>query len=200
MRNDLVEFRKYYWVRAMRRIKNSIFLVVMLIIFGLTGCRSDRDWRTASREPAGILPDPRASHEAVLSVLGANAWSWRGWFAIHTWIATKKTGESVYTVYDVVGWRGGHGRSVLGIRKGIPDRYWYGSRPKLIQLKKGKGVDELIDKVDKAAKAYPWKNNYKAFPGPNSNTFTAWVGLQVPELEMDLPLSAIGSGYADKKP
>ena len=29
------------------------------------------------------------------------------------------------------------------------------------------------------------------------NTFTAWVARQVPELELDLPLRAIGSGYVD---
>lgn len=180
--------------------KSAVFLVAILIIFGLAWSNLDKDWRTASREPAGILPDPKTSHEAVLSVLGADAWSWRGWFAIHTWIAAKKTGENVYTIYDVVGWRGRHGNSVLGIHQGIGDRYWYGSKPKLIQLKTGKGVDELIDKVDKAARAYPWKYKYKAFPGPNSNTFTAWVGLQVPELGMDLPFTAIGSGYADNAP
>ncbi|MCG8553609.1 MAG: DUF3750 domain-containing protein [Desulfobacterales bacterium] len=179
--------------------KYGIFLVFLLTFSAIAGCNSDKDWRTASREPAQILPDPKMSHEAVLAVLGAKAWGWRGWFAIHTWIAVKKTGETAYTVYDVVGWRGRHGRSVLGIYEDIPDRYWYGSKPKLIQFKKGKGVDALIDKVDKAARAYPWKNRYKAFPGPNSNTFTAWVGLQVPELQMDLPFSAIGNGYADKK-
>jgi hypothetical protein len=180
--------------------KISIFLVILLILFGLAWSNLDKDWRTASREPAGILPDPKTSREAVLSVLGANAWSWRGWFAIHTWIATKKTGEDAYTIYDVVGWRGHHGNSVLGIHKGIGDRYWYGSKPELIQLKRGEGVDALIDKVDKAARAYPWKYEYKAFPGPNSNTFTAWVSLQVSELGMDLPFTAIGRGYADKAP
>ena len=60
------------------------------------------------------------------------------------------------------------------------------------------GVDELIDAVDKAARAYPWKATYKVFPGPNSNTFTAWVGRQVPELKLNLPFSAIGSGYASQ--
>jgi len=44
---------------------------------------------------------------------------------------------------------------------------------------------------------YPWKTTYKAFPGPNSNTFTAWIAKQVPELELDLPFSAIGSGYVE---
>jgi hypothetical protein len=59
------------------------------------------------------------------------------------------------------------------------------------------GVDKLIDAVDKAAHAYPWKMTYKAFPGPNSNTFTAWIAEQIPELELVLPFSAIGSGYAN---
>ena len=58
-------------------------------------------------------------------------------------------------------------------------------------------MDEVIDAVDRAAHAYPWKTTYKLFPGPNSNTFTAWIAKQVPELELDLPFSAIGSGYVN---
>ena len=53
--------------------------------------------------------------------------------------------------------------------------------------------------MDRAAKSYPWATEYKAFPGPNSNTFVAWIGRQVPQLGLDLPLSAIGSSYADSK-
>jgi len=56
----------------------------------------------------------------------------------------------------------------------------------------------LIDAVDAAARAYPWKKTYQAFPGPNSNTFTAWVAQQVPALELELPFAAIGSGYVDQ--
>ena len=48
------------------------------------------------------------------------------------------------------------------------------------------GVDDLIDAVDKAADVYPWEMTYKAFTGPNSNTFTAWNTQQVPELKLDL--------------
>jgi hypothetical protein len=33
------------------------------------------------------------------------------------------------------------------------------------------------------------------WPGPNSNTFTAWVARAVPELEVDLPPTAIGKDY-----
>ena len=163
----------------------------------VSSCSSGKDWRTASRKSAGIAPDPSVTNEAVLQVYGADAWGWRGWFAIHTWIAAKKTGATSYTVYDVVGWRNHHGQPVLRIAKDIPDRYWYGEKPRILKEHRGSGVDELIDRVDKAAHAYPWKTTYKAFPGPNSNTFTAWIAKQVPELELDLPYAAIGSGYTD---
>jgi len=169
-----------------------------LVAFVVAGCSSGKDWRTASRESAGIAPDPSLTKEAVLQVYGADAWSWRGWFAIHTWIAAKRTGETSYRVYDVVGWRGYRGQPVMQIARDFPDRYWFGEKPVILKEHRGAGVDELIDAVDRAARAYPWKTTYKVFPGPNSNTFTGWVARQVPELELDLPLSAIGSGYQSK--
>lgn len=171
----------------------SVSLVVVLIL----SCSSGKSFRTASRESAGIAPDPLTTNEAVFHVYGANAWGWRGWFSIHTWIAVKRTNETYYTVYDVVGWRGRRGQPVMRITKDVPDRYWYGEKPRLLKEHIGKGVDDLIDAVDKAAHDYPWKTTYKAFPGPNSNTFIAWIGKQVPELELDLPFFAIGSGYVD---
>ena len=176
-------------------ILKTLLIVFVTGIF-LFSCSSHSDWRTASRESAGIAPDPEATNEAVLHVYGADTWGWRGWFAIHTWIAAKRADETEYTVYDVVGWRGRFGSQVLGIAKGIPDRYWYGERPRLLKEHRGVGVEKLIDAVDRAARNYPWKETYKAFPGPNSNTFTAWVARQVPELKLRLPFSAIGSGYA----
>ena len=180
-----------------QNIFNSLVLLVAL--FGLYGCSTNDDWRTASRESAGIAPDPAVTNEAVLQVYGASAWSWRGWVAIHTWIAAKHTGERAYKVYDVVGWRAHYGGPVMRVRQGVPDRFWFGAKPELIKEHRGADVDKLIDAVDQAAENYPWKATYKVFPGPNSNTFTAWIGKQVPELELNLPFSAIGSSYADSQ-
>lgn len=178
---------------------NTIKLILAFVLAGLllSNCSSGKDWRTASRRSAGIAPDPSVTREAVLQVYGASAWGWRGWFAIHTWIAAKRTNETSYTVYDVVGWRDHRGQPVLKIYQDVPDRYWFGGEPRILKEHKGAGVDELIEAIDKAAHAYPWKNTYKAFPGPNSNTFTAWVAKQVPELELDLPFSAIGESYVE---
>ena len=179
-------------------VKSGCLLTVLvLVVLFLLSIFTDGDWRTASRESAGIAPDPSITTEAVVHVYGARTWGWRGRFAIHTWIAAKRTGEASYTVYDVVGWRGNRGQPVLRITQDIPDRYWYGEKPRILKAHRGTGVDELIAAIDTAARAYPWKTTYKTFPGPNSNTFTAWVAKQVPELQLDLPFSAIGSGYVD---
>jgi hypothetical protein len=176
----------------------TLKLLMAFVLMGLilSSC-SHKDFHTASRESAGLAPDPSITKEAVLQVYGADAWGWRGWFAIHTWIAAKRTGEAEYTVYDVVGWRGHHGQPVMMIKQDVPDRYWYGAKPRLLKEHMGAGVDKMIDAVGMAAHDYPWKTTYKTIPGPNSNTFTAWIAKQVPELDLDLPFSAIGSGYVD---
>ena len=70
----------------------SILLMILLACFLFSSCYSGKTWRTASRKSAGMAPDPSVTKEAVLQVYGADTWGWRGWFAIHTWIATKRTG------------------------------------------------------------------------------------------------------------
>ncbi len=127
-------------------------LLVALVGLVLVGCNlGNKDWRTASRESARIAPDPNETSDAIVHVYGADAWGWRGWFAIHTWIAAKRTDEDFYTIYDVVGWRGFNGQRVVGIRRDIPDRYWYGAEPQLLKAHRGPQVEALIDAIDEAA-------------------------------------------------
>jgi hypothetical protein len=95
--------------------------------------------RTASRQSAGMVPAPSVTKGAVMQVYGADTWGWRGWFAIHTWFAPKRTGESNYKVYDVVGWRGYSCHPVMRITQDIPDRYWFGEKPRLIKEHRGRG-------------------------------------------------------------
>jgi len=155
--------------------------------------------RTGSRESAGIAPHPAAHTEAVVQVYAAKASSWRGWLAIHTWIAVKPNGATEYTVYEVDGWRQSKGLPVLRIENDLPDRHWNGKRPQLLKEFRGVGVDALIAAIDRAAKSYPWPENYSVFPGPNCNSFTAWIAAKVPELALELPSTAIGSGYVNRQ-
>lgn len=175
-------------------VKTVLSCCLFIILLG--GCTA-KDWRTASRESAGIAPNPAITKDAVLHVYGASAWGWRGWFAIHTWIAAKPANADAYTVYEVIGWRQRRGLPVVRIERDLPDRYWYGERPRLLKEVRGVTADKLIEAVDRAARTYPWPDTYTAFPGPNSNTFIAWIGRNVPELGLELPFSAIGSGYTN---
>ena len=50
-------------------------------------------------------------------------------------------------------------------------------------------------RIESAVRAYPYARAYRLWPGPNSNTFTAYVGRAVPELNLDLPPTAIGKDF-----
>lgn len=174
----------------------TFFLLIFSSVF-LTGCTTQK-WYETSREPAGIAANPTQETDAIIEFYAADAFSWRGWFAVHTWIAIKEKNAEEYTVFEVVGWRVKRGLPALKEYKtATPDRYWYGAKPEKILSVKGDKAAQLIPKVLNAIEVYPWKDEYTLFPGPNSNTFPAWIGLQVPELNLDMPFRAIGSGYAD---
>ncbi|WP_290652909.1 DUF3750 domain-containing protein [Idiomarina sp.] len=165
----------------------------------LTACSSG-DWRTASRESAGLAPDPAIQQQAVIEAYAADAFGWRGWFAVHTWLAVKPANADQYTVYEVVGWGVENGRDALRVyQTPTPDRYWYGAKPEKLLSITGEKAAQLIPRIQEVSQNYPWMDEYEAVPGPNSNTYPAWVALQIPELGLKLPFSAIGSGYADNK-
>ena len=174
----------------------KLFGIISIALL-LSACSND-DWRSASREPAGIAPKPEEVSDAVIEFYAADAFSWRGWFAVHTWVAVKEKNASEYTVYEVTGWRVKRGLPALyEYKTSTPDRYWFGSKPEKVLSITGEKAATLIPEIKSAVARYPWANEYTVFPGPNSNTFPTWIGLQVPELELDMPFSAIGSGYAD---
>jgi hypothetical protein len=114
---------------------------------------------------------------------------------VHTWIAVKPSDAPVYTRYEVMGFGVGRGAPAVRVNRAGPDNYWFGSRPDLIVDRRGPGVDELITEVETAVKAYPYPTSYRTWPGPNSNTFTAYIGRAVPGLRLDLPSTAIGKDY-----
>jgi hypothetical protein len=76
-----------------------------------------------------------------------------------------------------------------------PDNYWFGARPQIVLDRRGAGVDAMIDKVRTAVATYPYPHEYRAWPGPNSNTFTAYIARQVPELGLGLPSNAMGKDF-----
>jgi hypothetical protein len=176
--------------------------MVLLLFAGLTvlallagRAAIAQDWRTASSEPAGFAPDPAIHQDAVVQVYGARTWGWKGTFGVHTWVAVKPKDAKAYTVYEVMGWRRRWSESVVSVRERPADARWYGNLPELYADKRGELAEKLIPRIEAAVQSYPYAGEYTLWPGPNSNTFTAWITRAVPELDADLPPTAIGKDY-----
>jgi len=174
----------------------GLALAVLPVVMILSGAVSlGRDYRTANRDSAGIAPDPAETPEAVVQVYAARALNWRGIFGVHTWIATKPENAPHFTVHQVIGWRVFRDLPAVFSETAIPDRNWFGNRPEIIAELRGKEATEAIAKIAEAVETYPYVDEYRLWPGPNSNTFTAYVARKVPELKLDLPVTAIGKDY-----
>jgi hypothetical protein len=184
----------------MRRPRAHWFLLTPLVLFGLAYI--DRiesgpsgDWRTASRESVGLAPDPATTPEPVVQVYAARTVRWRGYFGVHTWIAAKPRDGAEFTVYEVNGWRLRRNGTAVMITHRPPDSRWFGESPELLAELRGADAAPLIARIEQAAARYPYSDTYRVWPGPNSNTFTAFVLRDVPELRVDLPATAIGKDY-----
>lgn len=149
-------------------------------------------WNQVDWSSAGLLPPAEAAPEAVVHVYAARVGRWRGVFAHHTWIVIKERGAERYTRFDKVAW----GQPVR-VNGWAPDARWYGHRPKLIGAVTGKEAETLIPKIRAAVAAYPFNRygGYSVWPGPNSNSFVAYVLAAVPEAGIALPPTAIGKDY-----
>lgn len=133
----------------------------------------------------------------IVQVYSARTWGAKKALAVHTWVSTRKSNETEYTSYEIIGWRLKYGNNALVVRRNKPDRDWWGNPPTLLLDYRNPDADAVIDQIRAAVEQYPHKTNYHAWPGPNSNTFTAYIGQQVPALGLDLPSTAIGKDYRE---
>jgi hypothetical protein len=191
-------------LRRTLRVIAAFTLVVALLVagplltlaFGKVSLRGD--WSTATHRPAGLAPDPATHPAAVVQVYGGRTFGWRGAFAVHTWLAAKPANADRYLRYEVIGWYARSGRSavsVSGFR--APDAEWYGAAPELIRDLRGAEAEAVIAKLDAAVRSYPYPRTYSAWPGPNSNTFIAHLGREIPELRLAMPATAVGKDYVE---
>ena len=75
------------------------------------------------------------------------------------------------------------------------DGYWAGNRPEILIEHRGPAAEALIPKLEAAIHTYPYPDQYRTWPGPNSNTFIANLARAVPELGLELPPTAVGKDY-----
>lgn len=182
----------------MKRRKKRYF-TVCLVLFVITPVMvqaaflsgAQRNWSTADRSSAHIAPEPSELRDAVIQVFAARTWGKRGIVATHSWIIFKRNGAEEYTRYDMIGWGGG------AVRKNgyVADGKWFGNEPNVLLDIRGQDAADIIPKIEQAVADYPYANQYRTWPGPNSNTFIAFIGRRVPEMRLHMPSTAIGKDY-----
>lgn len=150
---------------------------------------------SAGRASSGIAPLPSEYYGAIIQVYAARTSSWRKQLAVHTWVATKEPGADHFVVHQVIGFRTRRDLPVVVSEADLPDRFWYGNQPELITEVRGEQAEKLLPEVYAAIASYPYPDSYTTWPGPNCNTFTAHIGRSVPELQLTLPVTAIGKDY-----
>lgn len=148
-------------------------------------------WQTADRSSIGHLP-ATSDPQAVVRIFSAPTVRWKGIFATHCWIVFKQAGAARYTRYDYTAW--GNPIRLNGFE---PDGRWFGSRPDIVFAADGAAADILIPRMQAAIHAYAFAKagDYRAWPGPNSNTFVTAIMDAVPDIRTTLPPTAIGKDY-----
>ncbi|MEO0619379.1 MAG: DUF3750 domain-containing protein [Pseudomonadota bacterium] len=149
-------------------------------------------FRTADWSSSGQAPRASKDREALVQIWAARSGRWKGIFAVHTWIVLKPKGGRRYERFDVVGW----GTPVR--RNNFPvDGTWYSNRPRIVHEVRGKDAAAIIPKIRSAIRRYPdrRRGDYRVWPGPNSNTFVAWVMREVPGLGGEMPPVAVGKDW-----
>lgn len=150
------------------------------------------DWRSADRAGTGLLPPAGDHPEAAVRVFAARTVRWRGVVAVHCWIVLKEAGAPAYDRYDLTAW--GDPIRLNGFE---PDGRWFGQAPDAVFAADGAAAERLIPRMRAAIAAYRWRDagDYRAWPGPNSNTFVQAVLAAVPESRAVLPPTAIGKDF-----
>lgn len=184
----------------MKTILRWLFGVVALLALLLTGpvwvlltdqVVTDMHWSSLDRSSTGLAPDPEQVREAVVQVYAARAYNWRGAFGVHIWIAAKDAEAHSYRLHQVLSWR----RPTVVSSVDTPDRAWFGHPPELLADYRGTSAAKLIPLINEAAANYPQANHYRVWPGPNSNSFIAWMVREVEGFEVALPVTAVGKDY-----
>lgn len=171
----------------------QILIIASLLFF--SSC-SSKSWRDASRESYGIAEKAEDLKEDIFQIYYARAYSWRGFFAIHPWVAWKKVEDAEYTVAQVSAWNlRRNGKSTVSVVNDLPDRLWFDHPPRIHFEKRGQVARTIIDQIEKHISNYPFQDSYTAWPGPNSNTFVAYLIREIDELDTELPAHAIGKDY-----
>ncbi len=170
-----------------------LFILPLIARAALYAVSDDpRSWHDADWSSTGLLPAATDYQPARVIMFTGKAGAWKGIFAVHSWVVFKRPGAREWTRYDVVGW----GNPVRA-NGWPPDGFWYGNKPVVLADIAGADADRLIPRIEETVTAYRYRRagDYRIWPGPNSNSFTAAILRAMPELGVALPPNAVGRDF-----
>ena len=163
--------------------------------------------RRAGRNLPGrrLLPAPEEHPSARVLIMSAPTSGKKGNFVSHHWVVLKRKDARSWSRYEVLGFSS---RDDRGARSGkwfdnqpalnryAADARWFGRDPVVLAEASGAAAEAMIPKILAVIDNYEaMAGRYRAWPGPNSNTFMAVVLRAVPELGATLPPTAIGKDF-----
>lgn len=184
-------------MRAIRRVSALLILVFLLPAAATAAWWSAKErpasWRAADWSASGLLSDPAAAPDAAIYLMAARTGGLKGAFSVHSWIVLKKANGNGYDRYEKVGWG-----SPVRHNGYAPDARWYSNEPWIVHEVTGEKAARLIPRFEAAIERYPYRNrgDYHIWPGPNSNTFVAYLLNAVPEFGGRMPPNAVGRDFA----
>jgi hypothetical protein len=112
--------------------------------------------------------------------------------AVHSWFVTFDPSEGRWHRWEVYQSAGASGyinedlwplEALMGGGAGWIDREWHDGE-----------AQRILAALAEAPKTYPYRDMYRAWPGPNCNTYAAWV-LREAGVAADLDPRAVGKDY-----
>lgn len=202
-----------YW----RFLRSAVLFFVILFVFPVSlrfalwlfeepvPIRHSYDTAVADMTSTGLLPLPKDHPSARVLIMSVPTSGEKGKFLSHHWVVLKNKHAQSWSRYEVLGFSS---RDQNGEQNGkwldnepTKDRYsadarWFGRRPTVLADAEGALAEAIIPKIEAAINNYEaMAGHYRAWPGPNSNTFVAVILRAAPELGATLPPTAIGKDF-----
>ena len=121
---------------------------------------------------------------------------WIARFAEHSWVDVRGPDDSSWQRVELISRSSGVRMLELSAKDAYSDTRWLGRAVHVVRCFRGPQAERLRRQILDVAPHYPDEAHYRAFPGPNSNTFIEWLCRAVDGLDVARYSSAGGKAPA----
>ena len=133
--------------------------------------------------------------EDVVQLRHATLPSALGLLAVHCWLVAYDSEEKTWSRWEVWQRKNAGGQSWGHLHKNLMelDEGVGGGETKIRHEWRGSDAQKILAVLNRPSD-YPHKDTYRAWPGPNCNTYVSWILTQA-GIKYDLPSKALGKNY-----